>query len=282
LDWRDRLRGRGPRALGSAPRAFRYTSRPMQKQAWTWTTAHLPQAARMARWGHFGTPVVIFPTAGGDFEEIERFQLVAALGTLIDGGRIKVYSVDAVAARAWLAANTSPQECVGLQERYNSFLYEDVLQRVRLDCQNDRIEPILVGASLGAVAAVSTLCRHPESFRTAIGLSGVYDEVFGGVVGGSRVFGCACEFARGTGASRQDETGYLATLAGPQLERLRQRPIILGSGAGDYENPADSKHLADALGSKGIACRLDLWGPTRDHTWSTWRDMLPRLLAGAL
>jgi esterase/lipase superfamily enzyme len=251
----------------------------MQKQAWTWTTAHLPQPARMARWGHFGTPVVIFPTAGGDFEEIERFQLVAALGALIDGGRIKVYSVDAVATRAWLAANTSPQECVGLQERYNSFLYEDVLQRVRLDCQNDRIEPILVGASLGAAAAVSTLCRHPDSFRAAIGLSGVYDEV----VGGSRVFGRTCEFAGGPGgASRQDEGGYLATLAGPQLERLRQRAITLGSGSGDYENPAASKHLADALGSKGVACRLELWGPTRDHTWSAWRDMLPRLLAERL
>jgi esterase/lipase superfamily enzyme len=42
----------------------------------------------MARWGHFGVPVVIFPTGGGDFEEIERFQLIAALGELIDGGRI--------------------------------------------------------------------------------------------------------------------------------------------------------------------------------------------------
>jgi len=268
--------------VGPAPRPFRYTSRPMQKQAWTWTTARLPQPARMARWGHFGTPVVIFPTAGGDFEEIERFQLVAALGALIDGGRIKVYSVDAVAARAWLAANTSPQECVSLQERYNAFLYEDVLQRVRLDCQNDRIEPILVGASLGAVAAVSTLCRHPESFRAAIGLSGVYGGVFDEVVGGSRVFGCSGELARGSNVPPQDAAGYLATLAGPQLERLRQRAITLGSGSGNYENPADSKHLADAFGSKGVACRLELWGPARDHTWSTWRDMLPGLLAGAL
>src|SRR5882724_6205619 len=64
--------------------AIRYTSSPMQKQAWTWTTRRLPQPGRMARWGHFGTPVVIFPTAGGDFEEIERFQLIAALGELID------------------------------------------------------------------------------------------------------------------------------------------------------------------------------------------------------
>jgi esterase/lipase superfamily enzyme len=240
----------------------------MRKQAWTWTTACLPQPARMARWGHFGTPVVLFPTAGGDFEEIERFQLVAALGELIDGGRIKVYSVDGVAVRAWLAANTSPQECVSLQERYDSFLYKDVLQRIRLDCQDDRIEPILVGASLGAAAAVSTLCRHPDSFRVAIGVSGIYAGFY--------------EFERSCGRSSHDETAYLATLAGPQLEQLRQRAIILGSGAGDYENPADSKRLADALGSRGISCRLDLWGPTRDHTWSTWRDMLPRLLAEQL
>jgi esterase/lipase superfamily enzyme len=138
-----------------------------------------------------------------------------------------------------------------------------------LDCRNDRIEPILVGASLGAAAAVSTLCRHPDSFRAAIGLSGGY--------AGS------CEFARCCcGGSFHDETAYLATLTGPQLERLRQRAIILGSGAGDYENPADSKRLADALGSRGISCRLDLWGPTRGHTWSTWRDMLPRLLAEQL
>ena len=52
----------------------------MQKQAWTWTTQRLPEPARMARWGHFGTPVVIFPTAGGDFEEIERFELMLQAG----------------------------------------------------------------------------------------------------------------------------------------------------------------------------------------------------------
>src|SRR5205807_200210 len=44
------------------PPPFRYTSPPMQKQAWTWTTDRFPQPARMARWGHFGIPVLIFPT----------------------------------------------------------------------------------------------------------------------------------------------------------------------------------------------------------------------------
>ena len=243
----------------------------------------------MARWGHFGTPVLIFPTAGGDFEEIERFQLVAALSALIEGGRIKVYSVDAVAARASLAATTSLQECVSLEEGYDSFLYEEVLQRIRKDCQDEHIEPILVGASLGAATAVSTLCRHPDSFRAAIGLSGVYD-------GGAYLLHSCCGVSAGAGASHRESppdaspknaapsslSAYIATLAGSQLAQLQQRAISLGSGEGDYENPNDSKHLADAFASKGITCRLNLWGSARDHTWSTWRDLLPRMLAEQL
>jgi esterase/lipase superfamily enzyme len=224
----------------------------------------------MARWGHFGAPVIIFPTAGGDFEEIERFELIAALGPLIDGGRIKAYSIDGVAVRAWLSATTSRQACARLQDHYDSFVYEEVLQRIRQDCHDDRIEPILAGASLGAFAAVSSLCRHPGAFRAAIGLSGVYDLA-------NRSCGISSEGSPAFSAPAQ-----LKTLRGPQLERLRRRVIILGSGEGDYENPADSRRMADACTSKGVPCRLSLWGPARDHTWVTWREMLPRLLAEQL
>ena len=48
-----------------------------------------------------GTPLLIFPTAGGDFEEIERFHLVGSLQPLIDEGRIKVYSVDSINGRTF-------------------------------------------------------------------------------------------------------------------------------------------------------------------------------------
>ncbi|MFL6602060.1 MAG: alpha/beta hydrolase-fold protein [Steroidobacteraceae bacterium] len=239
----------------------------MQKQAWTWTTRRLPQPARMARWGHFGTPVLIFPTAGGDFEELERFQLIAALGELIGGGRIKAYSIDGVAVHAWLSATRSGQDCARVQDAYDSFVYEDVLKRIREDCHDDRIEPILAGASLGAFAAVSGICRHPDSFRAAIAVSGVYDLAHRYCTDGSDAFApLAC----------------LKTLKGPRLEHLRRRAIVLGSGSGDYETPADSTRMADACNAKGIPCRLSIWGPERDHSWSTWRDMLPRLIAEQL
>jgi esterase/lipase superfamily enzyme len=220
----------------------------MQKQAWTWSTSRFQRMARLVRWGHFGVPVLIFPTAGGDFEEIERFQLVAALAPLVDGGRIKVYSVDALAVRARLSSTTN------IDDHFDSFLYEDVLRRIRSDCQDARIEPMLVGASLGAATAVSTLFRHPDSFRGAIGMSGAYD----------------------------DAIRYLTALAGSQLEQLRSRLISLGTGAGDYEKPAESQRLEQALGAKGVPCRFHDWGPGRDHTWSTWREQLPGLLGESL
>lgn len=216
----------------------------------------------MVRWGHFGTPVLIFPTAGGDFEEIERFQLVAALGPLIDGGRIKAYSVDALAVRARLSGTTS------IDDRYDAFLYEDVLRRIRSDCRAERIEPLLVGASLGAGTAIRTLCRHPDVFRGAIGLSGIYSDGRD----------CGETMSDGTAISSTSAFSFVTALSVAQIEQLKTRIITVGSGAGDYENPTESRRLAAAFAAKGIPCRFTDWGLGRDHTWSTWRDLLPGLL----
>lgn len=241
----------------------------IQKQAWTWTTPRFPEPARMTRWGHFGTPVLIFPTAGGDFEEIERFHLIDSLGELIERGRLKAYSVDGVWARAWLSGQT-PAALERLYDGYDSFLYEEALPRIRQDCRDPRIEPVLVGASLGASLSIGTLCRHPDSFRAAIGMSGIY-----------HLTQDPCANAGAQQPALAPLAG-VAHLSGQPLERLRRRPIILGSGEGEYENSSDSRRLSEILAAQGVACRLSLWGPERDHTWSTWRALLPATLADQL
>ena len=63
-----------------------------------------------------------------------------------------------------------------------------------------------------------------------------------------------------------------------QLERLRQRFIILATGEGRWEDPEESWQLANVLGSRGIPNRVDAWGPDYDHDWMTWRKMLPHYL----
>lgn len=239
----------------------------MQKETWTWTSEHLGTSARLARWGHFGTPVLLFPSAGGDFEEVERFHLIEALEPLLRPGRIKVYSVDGLAVRTWLRATLPPEECLRTQLTYDAFLSEEVVAHVRRDCLSKDVELLVAGLSLSAFQAVAVLVRHPDLFRVAIGISGVYDMT---------------PFLRGT--PRLEALGasplhYLpGMIEGPRLLQLRRRTVWLETGEGDLETPEQSQRLARVLASKGIPHGLRLRGLNRHHDWSTWRELLPPCL----
>src|SRR5437763_4562539 len=65
-----------------------------------WYSSRLQLDITVVRWGVLGVPVLVFPSAGGDAEEIERQGLVNACGPLLAEGRIKPYSVDSVAGHA--------------------------------------------------------------------------------------------------------------------------------------------------------------------------------------
>jgi esterase/lipase superfamily enzyme len=236
----------------------------MQRESWTWTSTRLSAPARVTRWGHFGTPILLFGSAGGDFEEVERFHLIGALGELIKAGRIKVFSVDGLAARAWLRGTHSPEHCAHVQGLFDAYIDTEVVPLIRRDCQSDTIEVIAAGAALGAYNAVSALRRMPGVFRVAVGLSGVYDPskyLTSGFTPALRAVSL-----EGLGES-------------PDLERMRSRFVVLATGEGDYETPADSRRMASALESARVPARLDMWGPAFAHSWSTWHAMLPRYLA---
>lgn len=238
----------------------------MQREAWSWHTARFPEPARLIRWGHFGTPVLLFPSAGGDFEELERFGLIAALAPLLQGGRAKIYSMDGLAARGWLSGKASARRCRNLQERFDELLCEEVVPRIRADCKEAQIEPVLGGVAWGAFYAISAMCRHPALFRAAVGLSGIYDLT-------PRL---ADRAARGPGFVAE---AALPRLTAADLEQLRQRPLLLGTGSGAYETPAESERLAAVLRSNELRCQLDVWGPQYAHGWASWREKLPQFIA---
>src|SRR6187551_3075757 len=72
-----------------------------------WFSDRIQQELTVARWGHFGVPVLVLQTAGGDAEEIERHKLVEACAGLLEAGRVKIYSVDSVAGRAMATSTGS-------------------------------------------------------------------------------------------------------------------------------------------------------------------------------
>jgi esterase/lipase superfamily enzyme len=240
----------------------------MQKETWTWTSARFPEAARLVRWGHFGTPVLLFPSAGGDPEEVERFGLVGALEWMVSAGRIKVYSVDGLSMQQFLRATLAPEECAHRQTLYDAFVYEEVVPRVRGDCKNDALELITAGIAFGAFQALAALTLHPDAFRAAIGESGVYD---------------LTPWLRGARSGDYSRCAPLSVLPGltegPRLALLRQRRVILETGEGQLELPDQSREMAAVLESKGIPCSLRLRGPGHDHEWQSWRELLPAALS---
>lgn len=239
----------------------------MTKQAFEWHSPRLKQQLKVVRWGHYGAPVLLFPTAGGDPEEAERMHLIGALGPLIGAGRIKVYCVDSIAGRAFASKDGSAAYRCALLNAFQEAVAHEVVPLIRTDCNSDSIEPIVTGASLGAFKATAMMCRYPWLFRAAIGMSGSYDlERLLGFTGNH-------DYYMSTPLCFMPNLG-----AGPILDQLRQRFVLIAYGQGRWESPDDAWALAGVLGAKGVPNRVDPWGPEYDHDWVTWRLMLPQYL----
>ena len=221
----------------------------------------------MVRWGHFGQPVLIFPTAGGDAEEIERMHVIRVLMPLIEAGRIKVYSCDSVAGRVWFHQEGSTQHRMWMQHQFHQYVRHEVVPAIRLDCQSSDVPIWTSGASIGAFHAVASVCRFPDVFSRALAMSGTYNLM--------RFIETDRPTAEYFVSSPRD---FVPTLDGPHLDVLRKRFILMATGAGRAENVGESWAMAKVLGKKGVPNRLDDWGPEWHHDWPTWREMLPKYL----
>jgi esterase/lipase superfamily enzyme len=231
-----------------------------------WYSARLMQEIGLVRWGHFGTPVLVFPTAGGDAEEIERNFLVAACGELIDAGRVKLYSCDSVAGRAMVMSQGPPAYRMKLLNQFHECIRHEVIPAIHADLGGHQSPIVTTGASIGAFNALAVLCRYPDVTRAAIGLSGTYR---------LRRF-YEDQFTEDLYFS--SPLDFLPNLSGPQLDLLRERFVILASGQGAHEDLGESWAAAHVLGVMGVPNRVDPWGPEWPHEWTTWRAMLPQYL----
>jgi esterase/lipase superfamily enzyme len=231
-----------------------------------WFSERLRQQVTVIRWGLFGRPVLVFPSAGGDAGEIERNGLVDACGPLLADGRVKLYSVDSVAGQAMVTKASPAEHRLWLLNQFHEFVRWEVVPAIHADLGGQAIDVITAGASIGAFNAVATLCRYPDVFAAAIGMSGTYqiEHFYDGAWTQDLYFSAPLQFLPG--------------LEGPQLDWLRRRWVILASGEGEWEDVGESWRMADALGAKGIPNRVDNWGPQWAHQWPTWRRMLPQYL----
>jgi len=232
-----------------------------------WYSHRVGQPVTVVRWGDFGQPVLVLPTAGGDAEEIERFKLVEALWPLVEARKIKIYSVDSIGGRTWFYREGSPEHRMKMQDQFHWCIREEVVPAIHMDCKTTDIDIWTAGASIGAFHAAALVCRFPDVFSKAISMSGTYNLMR------------FIEAHHPTDDFRRASPLYFVPhLGGKHLDVLRQRYVHMVTGEGRWENINESFGLANVLGQKGVPNYVESWGKDWHHDWVTWRAMLPKIL----
>jgi esterase/lipase superfamily enzyme len=217
-------------------------------------------------YGHWGRPLLAFPSEQGHAGQFEERGMVAAIGDLLAAGRVKLYCVDSLDGSTWAAGGLPLEERARRHETYERWLLEHVVPFLREDC-GGATETIVTGPSFGAYHAANVALRHAHLFPLAICLSGVYDVAAGG-------WG-----KRGDATYFHNPMDYVSHLHGEHLDWLRSRvSVLLVCGQGQWEDTTgaleSTRQLAGLLAGKGIRHELDVWGHEFPHDWPSWRAQL--------
>jgi esterase/lipase superfamily enzyme len=224
-------------------------------------------ALSLIAYGHYGRPLLVFPSEAGRAWDFENNGMIEAVRDLVDDGRVKFYCVDSLDQWSWSEESISIEERARRHTIYTSWLTDQAVPWIHHDSSGSEI--LAMGCSLGAYHAVHFALQRADLVPMALGMSGNYD------VSTWRAWG-----ERGDATYFANPTDYVANLEGDHLAWLqRQVSILLICGQGDWEtHPTGSlpstQKLAYLLQDKGIRCELDLWGHDVSHDWPWWRRQL--------
>lgn len=209
-------------------------------------------------YGHFGVPVLVFPTSGGDEHEYAQRGMIDAVARHIEAGRVKLFCANSINNDSWYA-DAHPRHRSYKQAMYDRYVSEEVVPFIRNHCRTPDIAITTTGASFGAYHAANTLLKHPDVFKRCIAQSGVYD------------LRCFMDGDYDDNFYFNNPVDYVPGLTDPWfLDQLRTCEIHLVTGHGPWEDSSTSRQLADAIRSKGLPVYLDDWGADGGHDWPFW------------
>lgn len=239
----------------------------MHKETHSWYSERLQKEMPVAVYGHYGFALLLIPTAAADYLEYERFQLIDSIRDFIEGGKVKVFSIDSINSESWMNNEMDPRHKIIRHQQWNEYVYEEVVPFIKDKTSWDT--PIITcGASFGALHSANLFFKRPDRINGCIAMSGVYE---------------LTEYTRGyfdEDVYFNSPMHYMPNLSDHSLlEQIRQSSHIhLLSGSGAYEDPNSARRFADILYRKNIWYELDIWGHEWMHDWYTWRAMLPHYL----
>jgi esterase/lipase superfamily enzyme len=221
---------------------------------------------RLIAYGHWGRPLLVFPSEQGHRWDYESNGMIGAIEGLIDGGRVKVYCVDSYDAWSWADRGLPLEERARRHGFFEDWIVNAVAPWISAE-SGGAGDFALTGSSFGAYHAANFALKRADLFPLAICLSGVYDVAHGG-------WG-----ERGDAVYFSNPMDYVAHQHGDHLDWLRSRVrIVLVCGQGQWEDTTgaleSTRGFAALLAEKGIPHELDLWGHDVPHDWPSWRAQI--------
>jgi len=234
----------------------------MQREHHHWHSPNLDRGMGVAVYGHFGAPLLFFPTSLGDEWEHEGQGMIRTLGPLIEAGRIKVFCIRSVTAEGLFNKQAHPFHRSWVLACYDAYVRREVIPFIHHHCNG--LPPVgVMGASLGAYHAANTILKHPDAVKRCLALSGVYDmkRSMDGFYDDHFYF--------------NNPVDYVPNLSDPSTyAHLATCDIRIVTGHGPFEDKGPSYHFASLLRHKGIPHSLDDWGDQGGHAWPFWHHQM--------
>lgn len=219
----------------------------------------------VAAYGHYGRPLLAFPSEGGRAYDWQDNGMVDAIGSLLEAGRVKLYCVSSFDHESWSNQSVPLEERARRHGIYEAWILGDVVPFIQHDTGG---EIMTAGISLGAFHAANFALKRADLFPLALCMSGNYDPSTWNGWG-----------ERGEATYFNNPLDYVANLGGDHLDWLRsQVSLLLVCGQGQWEDTTgaleSTRRLAGLLAEKNIRHELDLWGYDVPHDWPSWRAQI--------
>jgi esterase/lipase superfamily enzyme len=228
-----------------------------------WHSPRLGREMRMRVYGHYGLPLLVFPTSRGDETEYETRGMIAALAHHVDAGRVKVFCADSVNDESWYNTHAHPRHRSYMQAMYDAYVAFEVAPFIHDHCRTPGIAITTTGSSFGAYHAANTVLKHSDLYRRCLALSGIYDlrRFMDGDYDENFYF--------------NNPVDYMSNLTdGYFLQQLQGCDIHLVTGTGPWEDGAPTYRLSEVLKARGIPHAVDNWGPEGGHDWPYWKRQM--------
>src|SRR5680860_730240 len=84
--------------------------------------------------GHWGHPILMFPSSGGQFTQNTNFGLTGAVMQFVEEGRIKLYNVQTLDMLSFYHDHMITEEKIHNYELYMQFLRNEMIPYIQGEC----------------------------------------------------------------------------------------------------------------------------------------------------